>query len=107
MQQGGTEMLWYIPTCCEGMTPSSLENSRADSPSRAPPGISWEGTNDQCTPGSSMIIRQGLGVGDSNEGLPRRLLQEHGAVDVDADAEQVGETVVTEAIVTAAGGIVG
>jgi hypothetical protein len=62
---------------------------------------------DQCTPGSSITIHQGLGVGDSKDGLPRRLLQEHGGGVVDADAEQVGETVVTEVMVMVTGGAVG
>ncbi len=67
----------------------------------------WEGEIDQWTPGSSITIRHGLGVGDSNEGLPRRLLQEQAGGVEDADAEQVGETVVTDVIVTVAGGVVG
>lgn len=69
--------------------------------------MSWEGEMDQCTAGSSMTTRQGLGVADSKEGLPSMLLQEHAGGVADADAEQVGETVVTEVIVTVAGGTVG
>jgi hypothetical protein len=89
------------------VTPASQENSSAHSPSKAPPGMSWEGEIDQCTAGSSMTTRQGLGVADSKEGLPSMLLQEHAGGVADADAEQAGETVVTDVIVTVAGGTVG
>lgn len=68
------------------------------------------GDIDQDTAVSSVIIRHGLTVGSSNEGLASMLLHVHpGGVTVE-DAEQavwVTETVVAEVTVTVDGGIVG
>lgn len=87
-------------------------NSRAHSPSYAPPGtgMSSPGDIDQCEFGSSAMIRHGLGDEFSKEGLPRRFVQEQtgGVEDAAVVAQVVGEAVVTEVmVIVEAGGIVG